>query len=151
MRRANISVAAGLACLAVFLFFEAGKLNFGTMRVPQTGFFPKTLLGLIFVLSLCLLIQSLRREISEEAAAAITTEGWIRIGATLATLLGFSLVLEWLGFFVSTLLLMMLLLRAIEPMKWTKVLFVALATALLAYFIFAWLLGVPLPAGVLGI
>jgi len=151
MRRANIVVAASLACLAVFFFFEAGRLNFGNMRLPQTGFFPKTLLALVFILSLCLLVQALGQEGREERAQSISGQGWIRIGATLATLLGFALLLEWLGFFVSTFLLMVLLLRAIEAMPWSKVVFVALSTALVAYFIFAWLLGVPLPAGVLGI
>jgi len=151
MRRANIVVAISLACLASFFFFEAGRLNFGNMRVPQTGFFPKTLLVLVLVLSLCLLVQTLRQAETETRSQPIPSEGWIRIGATLATLLGFALLLEWLGFFVSTFLLMVLLLRAIEAMRWPKVIVLALVTALVSYFLFAWLLGVPLPAGVLGI
>lgn len=151
MRRANIVVAISLACLAIFFFFEAGRLNFGNMRVPQTGFFPKTLLLLVLVLSLCLLAQTLHQAETEIRTHPIPSEGWIRIATTLATLLGFALLLEWLGFFVSTFLLMILLLRAIEAMRWSKVIVVALATALVSYFLSAWLLGVPLPAGVLGI
>jgi hypothetical protein len=46
---------------------------------------------------------------------------------------------------------MVLLLRAIESLAWHKVFAVALATSLVAYAIFGWLLGIPLPAGVLGI
>ena len=46
---------------------------------------------------------------------------------------------------------MVLLLRAIEAPRWPKVFVVALVTALLSYGLFAWLLGVPLPAGILGI
>ena len=151
MRRANIVVAVSLACLAIFFLFEAGRLNFGNMRVPQTGFFPKTLLVLVLALSLCLLVRTLRQAETETRTQPIPSQGWIRIGATLAALLGFALLLEWLGFFVSTFLLMILLLRAIEAMPWAKVVLVALSTALVAYFIFAWLLGVPLPSGVLGI
>jgi putative tricarboxylic transport membrane protein len=70
---------------------------------------------------------------------------------TLAALAGFALVLERLGFLLTTFLLMVLLLRAIEAQRWPKVIVVALATALISYAIFAWLLGVPLPPGVLGI
>ena len=81
----------------------------------------------------------------------IETEGWIRIGATLATLAGFALVLEHLGFLLSTFLLMVCLLRAIEAQSWGKIITVALATSLITYGLFARLLGVPLPAGVLGI
>ena len=66
-------------------------------------------------------------------------------------MVGFALVLEWLGFLLSTFFLMVLLLRAIEAPRWSKVIIVALVTALISYGLFAWLLGVPLPAGVLGI
>jgi hypothetical protein len=60
-------------------------------------------------------------------------------------------VLERLGFLLATFILMVLLLRAIEAPRWPKVLIVALVTSLLSYGLFAWLLGVPLPGGILGI
>jgi putative tricarboxylic transport membrane protein len=151
MRRANIFIALALAGLAAYLFFEAGKLNFGNMRVPQTGFFPKTLLALLILLSVFLLAQTLREKETGQGVEKIASQGLIRIGATLASLVGFALVLERLGFLLSTFLLMVLLLRAIEAPKWSKVFVVALSTALIAYFLFAWLLGIPLPAGILGI
>ena len=150
MRRANITVALVLASLSTFLLFEAGRFNFGTLRVPQTGFFPKTLVTLLLLLSLVSLVQALRQKDSEQAAVKISADGWTRIAATLATLIGFALVLERLGFLPSTFLLMVLLLRAIEAPRWSKVFTVALATAVASYGLFAWLLGVPLPVGVLG-
>ena len=150
MRRANIAVALGLTSLSIFLLFEAGRFNFGTLRVPQTGFFPKTLVTLLLLLSLVLLVQALRQKETERGREKIAADGWSRIGATLATMIGFALVLEWLGFLLSTFLLMVLSLRAIEAPRWSKVFTVALATALASYGLFAWLLGVPLPAGVLG-
>jgi putative tricarboxylic transport membrane protein len=151
MKRANLVAAAGLLGLAGFILFESRKLNFGNFRVPHTGFFPKILVGLLLLLSLACLAQTLRDKAIEQRAEKIPTEGWLRIGATLATLIGFALVLEWLGFLLSTFFLMVLLLRAIEAPKWSKVIVVALVTALISYGLFAWLLGVPLPAGVLGI
>jgi putative tricarboxylic transport membrane protein len=75
----------------------------------------------------------------------------VRIGGTLATMVGFALALERLGFLLTTFLLMVLLLRAIESQRWPKVVAIALMTALISYAIFGWLLGIPLPAGVLGI
>ena len=150
MRRANITVALALASLSTFLLFEAGRFNFGTLRVPQTGFFPKTLVILLLLLSLVLLVQALRQKETERGSQKIAADGWSRIAATLATMIGFALVLERLGFLLSTFLLMMLLLRAIEAPRWPKVFMVALVTALASYGLFAWLLGVPLPAGVLG-
>jgi putative tricarboxylic transport membrane protein len=151
MRRGNIVAALGLAGLAGYLFFEAGKLRFGTARMPQTGFFPKTLLALLLVLSLVLLGQALRQSDTGRAAERIPAEGWIRIGATMVILVGFALVLEKLGFLLSTFLLMVLLLRAIEAPKWSKVIAVAISTAVLSYILFGWLLGIPLPGGILGL
>ena len=150
MKRVELVAVIGLLLLVGFISFESRQLSFGTFRVPHTGFFPKILVGLLLLLSLTCLAQTLRAKEPDRRAEKIPAEGWIRIGATLATLVGFALVLEWLGFLLSTFLLMVLLLRAIEAPKWSKVVIVALTTALASYILFAWLLGVPLPAGVLG-
>ena len=150
MRRANITVALVFVGVSIFFLFAAGRFNFGTLRVPQTGFFPRTLVILLLLLSLVLLVQALRQKAVDLAGEKIATEGWIRIASTLATMIGFALVLEWLGFLLSTFLLMVLLLRAIEAPRWSKVFTVALVTALASYGLFAWLLSVPLPAGILG-
>jgi putative tricarboxylic transport membrane protein len=151
MKRADVTVALILIGLASFILLEAGKLSFGSIRVPQTAFFPVVLATLLLVLSLFLLAQALRSAPTGRGRERIDAEGWSRIGATLVTLVGFALALERLGFLLSTFLLMVLLLRAIEPQAWHKVLAVALATSLVAYAIFGWLLGIPLPAGVIGI
>lgn len=146
-RRSNIAVALLLSGLAGWLLFESGKLRFGTMRLPQTAFFPSILAALLLVLSLVLLFQALSQTAEINDSAKIEAQGWGRIGATLATLVGFAILLDYLGFIVSTFLLMVLLLRAIEPQKWPRVIVIALVTALGAYVLFGWLLAIPLPAG----
>jgi len=149
--RSDIAVAAILLALAGYIFLAASALPFGTARVPQTAFFPKTLALLLAILSLVVLAQALARAKTTFDSNKIGSAGWFRIGATLATLAGFALVLERLGFLLSTFLLMVCLLRAIEAQSWGKIIAVALATSLITYGLFARLLGVPLPAGVLGI
>ena len=150
MRRANITVALVFVGVSIILLFAAGRFNFGTLRVPQTGFFPRTLAILLLLLSLVLLVQALRHKAVEQGGVKIANEGWIRIASTLAIMIGFALVLERLGFLLSTFLLMVFLLRAIEAPRWPKVFAVASATAFASYGLFGWLLGVPLPAGILG-
>jgi putative tricarboxylic transport membrane protein len=149
--RSNIAVAAVLLALAGYIFLAAGTLPFGTMRVPQTAFFPRTLAVLLGIMSLILLARALAGREALGGGEKIETQGWIRIAVTLMTLAGFALVLERLGFLLTTFLLMISLLRAIEAQSWRKVVVVALATALISYAIFSLLLGVPLPAGLLGI
>jgi putative tricarboxylic transport membrane protein len=149
--RSNIAVAAVLLALAGYIFLAAGTLPFGTMRVPQTAFFPRTLAVLLGIMALILLARTLAGREALRGGEKIETQGWIRIAVTLMTLAGFALALERLGFLLTTFLLMISLLRAIEAQKWRKVVVVALATALISYAIFSLLLGVPLPAGLLGI
>lgn len=151
MKRFEIAAAAALAGFAGYILFESTRLRIGSFRVPQTGFFPRVLGILLVLLTLIELLRALRHPESANAPGKIASEGWFRIGATLATMLGFALVMEQLGFLLATFFLMVLLLRAIEAPRWPKVLIVALITSLLSYGLFAWLLGVPLPAGILGI
>jgi putative tricarboxylic transport membrane protein len=151
MRRSNLLVSLILVGLSGIILVEASKLTFGSIRTPQTAFFPAILAFLLLLFSLVLLSQVFGQPDAANRDQAITAEGWTRIGATLGTLIGFALVLERLGFLLSTFLLMILLLRAIEPQKWSVVIIVALSTSLVSYFIFAWLLNIPLPTGPLGI
>lgn len=150
MKRFEVIAAALLAALAGYVLFASGNLRIGNFRVPQTGFFPRVLGVLLVLLTVGELVRALRQ--AETAATEpIPSEGLRRIGATLAIMLGFALVLEWLGFLLATFALMVLLLRAIEAPRWPKVIVVASIAAGLSYGLFAWLLGVPLPVGILGI
>jgi putative tricarboxylic transport membrane protein len=151
MRRSTIAASLILAGLAGLILFEASRLAFGSIRVPQTGFFPSILATLLLFFSIALLVQTRRQAGGESREPPIKSEAWIRISITLAAMLGFALVLEKLGFLLSTFTLMLLLLRVIEAQKWSRVIAVALATALISYFLFARLLNIPLPGGVLEI
>ena len=151
MRRLTIAASLILAGLAGLTLFEASRLAFGSIRVPQTGFFPSILAILLLFFSIALLVQTCRQAGGESGEQPITSEAWIRISITLAAMLGFALVLEKLGFLLSTFTVMLVLLRVIEPQKWPRVLAVALATALISYFLFGRLLNIPLPSGVLEI
>lgn len=151
MRRLNIAASLILAGLAGLILYEASQLAFGSIRVPQTGFFPSILAILLLFFSIALLVQTCRQAGGTGGEQPIKNEAWTRISITLAAMLGFALVLERLGFLLSTFTVMLLLLRVIEPQKWSRVIVVALATALVSYFLFARLLNIPLPAGVLEI
>ena len=151
MKQSNVAISLILIGLAGFILVQSGNLPFGNLRTPQTGFFPTTLATLLLIFSVILLAQTFLGAEIRLGPDKIVAEGWVRIGATLATMVGFAFALERLGFLLTTFLLMVLLLRAIESQRWPKVVAVALTTALISYAIFGWLLGIPLPGGVLGI
>ena len=148
--RSHILAAVLLLALAGYIFLAAGELPFGTLRVPQSAFFPKILAVLLAILSLLMLIRPVGA-VGKAEVNAIDASGWRRIGITLAAMAGFALVLEPLGFLLAAFLLMVALLRAVEAQSWRRIIVIAAAAALISYLIFARFLGVPLPAGVLGI
>jgi putative tricarboxylic transport membrane protein len=149
--RSHILVAVLLLTLAGYIFLAAGEFPFGTLRVPQSAFFPKVLAVLLAALSLLMLIRPAAALATAEEAGAIDAGGWRRVGATLAAMAGFALVLEPLGFLLAAFLSMVALLRAVEAQSWRRIIVIAAAAALVSQLVFARLLGVPLPAGVLGI
>ena len=114
MKRSQLFVSLVLAGLAAFLLIQSWHLSFGSMRVPQTGFFPTVLAILLLILAAVLFGQGLVGAQSGRGPDKILPEGWSRIGLTLAAMIAFALVLESLGFLLSTFFLMILLLRAIE-------------------------------------
>jgi putative tricarboxylic transport membrane protein len=152
MKTSNIAISVILIGLAGFVLMQTRHLPFGTLQVPQTAFFPAILATLLLGFSFILLAQTLVAAPERRwGADRIAAEGWVRIGATLAAMVAFALVLERLGFLLTTFLLMVLLLRAVESQRWPKVVGIAVTAALISYALFGWLLGIPLPAGVLGI
>ena len=151
MKQSNIAISLILIGLAGFILLQSRNLAFGSLRAPQIAFFPRTLATLLLIFAVILLAQTLLGGEIRRGPDKIVAEGWVRIGGTLATMVGFALALERLGFLLTTFLLMVLLLRAIESQRWPKVVAIAIMTALISYAIFGWLLGIPLPAGVLGI
>jgi putative tricarboxylic transport membrane protein len=151
MKRSDAAVSVFLIGLAGFILLESRHLSFGTMRMPQTAFFPIILAVLLLIFSGLLLAKVLIGSESDNGRNRLPAESWPRIGATLATMVGFALVLERAGFFLTTFLLMVLLLRTIEAQRWSKVIGIAVATALIFYVVFGWLLDIPLPAGIFGI
>jgi putative tricarboxylic transport membrane protein len=151
MKRSQLAVSLVLFGWAAFLLIQSRHLSFGSMRVPQTGFFPTVLAILLLILAAILFGQGFVGAEHGRGPDKILAEGWSRIGLTLAAMIAFALVLESLGFLLSTFFLMILLLRAIESQRWSKVVVVAVLTAIASYAIFGWILGIPLPGGVLGI
>jgi putative tricarboxylic transport membrane protein len=66
-------------------------------------------------------------------------------------LIAFALVFERLGFLLSTMALLIGLMRLIDPVPWLRALPIAVLAPLGSWFVIQKLLKVALPAGMLGI
>jgi putative tricarboxylic transport membrane protein len=124
--------------------YESAKLPFGTVHSPGQGFFPWWISSVIFLLALLLLFQAL----TSPSSVARERSGRIaKVAALLVILAAYTSLLEPLGYPLCTFLLVLFMLRATDPQRWTVALGMAALTAIGSYVVFAIWLGVPLPRG----
>jgi hypothetical protein len=151
MRRADQVTAAVLFVGSLVLMWEARKLPPSFTLGPGPEFLPFWLGVLMAGLAVLLFLQAWRRAPARgEPRVFPGLKAFVTIGATLAGLATYILVLEQLGFLLAVGLLTAFLLAVVERQRWTLSLGVAVVNAVLLHTIFRTLLGVSLPKGVLG-
>ncbi len=150
----NAERVSGFFWLAVGLITLYGSfhLGLGTFREPASGFFPLLAGCVICFLAIIVLLQSFRRR--EEAWAKLSTlwaeVDWHRPLIIVFLIVGFILVLEWLGFILSGFLFLFILFKWEGKMSWRKAIMIPLITLIFTYLIFDVFLKANLPKGILG-
>ena len=134
---------------SILICIESYRLGIGSFHAPGTGFFPFWV-GMVFgMLSLVLLVLTFIRE---GKRVGITEKiQWRSIILVLASLFLYAVVLEKIGFVVSTLLFIGALLMIIERKKWHIVVIIAILSTLAFYIVFQVWLQSNLPKGILGL
>jgi putative tricarboxylic transport membrane protein len=138
---------AVVAASGVYLF-NALPLPHGTPARPGAGFFPLGVGVFGATLALAWTVSAFRRGSTAAGDHPVPTEGRGRVAATAGALVGFCLLLPWAGYPVTALVFTVLSLRWLGA-QWKAALGIGLASAVTSYYLFAVLLGVPLPHGVL--
>ncbi len=133
--------------VGVLIFWQGGSLSMGSLNSPGPGFFPKLLAITIIVLSIFLNIPR-----TKKGQGIQSLSYWLnwRVSIVFAALIGYFLSLDYLGFVISSFLLMIFLFIGIDSHKWYKALLGAILTIGLVYVLFEILLKSNLPQGVFG-
>jgi hypothetical protein len=129
------------------------QLGLGTLRIPGSGFFPfwgGVVLGLLS-LTHFLVATIQRRRAAKEVESQGEDINWKNLLVTFSLLSSYPFMLGVIGFLPSTFCFFFLLLRFIEPQKWSIVFGLSAATAVLAFFIFQYWLRMQFPIGIFGI
>jgi len=137
--------AAVLLVFGLIALEEASRLRFGSLARPGPGFFPVVLAAGFSLVCTGLLVIAARAR--EADAVSATRLGRLKIGATMAALFVYTLVLESAGFVAATFALLLFFFKALERQPWLVAVASSLVTALVTYLVFKVWLNVQLPAG----
>jgi hypothetical protein len=134
----------------VFITLKSAWLGVGGVHRPGPGFFPLLDGILLAVLSAVLLSRSLL--IKGGATAGIPTGEKEKLHLVAYAFIGtlvYASIFEWIGFLISTFVLMIFLLKLLDPKKWWITIVTAGLISSSAYVIFNVLLKSGLPKGIL--
>lgn len=126
---------------------ESWRLGFGSFVRPGPGFVPFLAAALLGILAVVGLIQSVPARSAGKKAEGFDSRDMLRILLLIAALALYVLLWDLLGFLAATFLVLLLLYRAVEPMRWRTVLISSVLTLAGTYVLFSTLLGARLPAG----
>jgi putative tricarboxylic transport membrane protein len=124
-------------------------LPMGTIDAPKGGLFPLIVGVFIVAISLSLLFHSFKGVQDSQEPSETFPKGADRnrLLAVSVSLLIFALCLKPLGYLISTVGLMAVIVRLFGLRGWAKIALAAALTGFLSYYLFAVILEVPLPRG----
>jgi putative tricarboxylic transport membrane protein len=128
--------------------YLAASLGFplGSVVKPGPGFFPVGV-GVFLCLAAAALALALGRGPALTTAAPLPPDARARVATTVLALVGFCLLLPWVGYAACAFAFVALLLRRLGGTAWPGVVVTAALSALASAYVFGVLLGVPLPRG----
>ncbi len=149
----NYDWGSGLLCLLIGMGFVAGgvKMGLGPVSAPGAGFFPAALGGILSALSLALLITTALGKFRAEEKQRFWKEknSWVKIALVLLSLILFMLLLEFLGYIITTIIFVFFLLKFVGKKGWRISIVMAVLVSLGSYALFKMALGVSLPRGLI--
>jgi hypothetical protein len=142
----RVDRGVGIAALfgGVLLAIAGWRLDPGTSKLPGPGFFPLLIACTMVGLGVWLFLHPG----SEEKSVSPESSRWSALAIALVSIFGYTMVLNDLGYLVSTFALLIVQLRWVEKESWSTSLWTAVIASAVSLVVFRVLLKVPLPAGI---
>jgi putative tricarboxylic transport membrane protein len=138
--------AIGLG-LGIFVIRSSFKLKIGTIHDPGSGYV-LFYTGILMCLFAATIIIAAVTEGGPTFGSRWEGARWTKPAVLIACLVVYCFALEPLGFLVSSIPLMLLLLRAIDPVRWPLAIPLAVLAPLGVWWVLKRLLLIQLPAGI---
>ncbi len=148
MKKAGVWAGIILLVYAITIFYQSLALDYSTRLGPGPGFFPLWLSGILIILTLFYIIDSVKQDVV--AITDILPGGQARknILSTLAGLIVFPVIVPFLGFVISASILLFIMF--VRDYKWYTALGISVGLSVLLLVVFQSLLGVSLPVNEFG-
>jgi putative tricarboxylic transport membrane protein len=147
LRRADIAAGCILSLLGLFILYAASSIRVGVERALSPRTFPFTIGFLIFVCGMGLAVKSWRFRGEDIKIPWPDREGMrINLG-TLVILAIYILLMNPLGFPLSTFLYVTASIWFLKPAKWVSAILIGLIFGFISYYVFIHLLKLSFPLG----
>lgn len=138
---AEIMVSLFFLLLSLIYLFFAQDLTFGTLGAPKAGFLPMVAGGIAVVLSLMLVIKL----VLQNRVKVTDATNWRKFILIIAGLVIYITILDVVGYFFATFIIMFYLLKVTDTIGWACPLFIAAGVSVVGYLLFREYLNVYLP------
>ena len=146
-KRIDIGVGIALCLISTVIYLYAEQYTGRGVNQYGPNFFPQALSGLMFIAAMALIIQAFRGNALENFES-INKQGLIRATVTLTLSIGYLLLINGLGFYISTAVFLFIVMLHLGLSKhWLNAL-VSVLTASFVYGLFHFFLKIPLPEGI---
>ena len=128
-------------------------LGLGSGGEPGSGFLPIIAGGFICAMSIIIYLQTYTNKEMAKSRFADHWRGthWSRTIILVLLTLAFVWLIEILGYFVTSILLLVVIMRFLEKLDWFKSIVIPIITVILTYLLFTSLLDTNMPRGMLGL
>lgn len=149
MKIDNTELWSGLVALALSLFviWSGVNMGMGSITDPGSGYVV-FYAGLLMVLFSLIMLYSAVKDGGPTFLSLWRDVLWTKPLIVIVLLIAFTLAFETLGFLFSTIVLLIVLLRVIDPVPWVRAISIAVLVPLVCWYVLVKLLLIQLPAGI---
>lgn len=150
MKKGNLISAALCAILAITIIVVASRYPsaevYGT-GVPGPGLWPICISVILLLCAVILKIRTLKMKSEDDVSLGLLSRGARRVYICMGILIAYVAVLNYLGFIISTLVMMFIFIQWFSKKKVPISILLSAGCTLTIYFVFKLLLNVPIDFG----
>ena len=148
MKKADVGTGVGLLLLSLAVFWKAFEYRKTAIYIYGPNFFPQLLALALGVCAISLIIRAFQGK-SLRQTDHIDRQGFLRMVLAIVICIGYLLLMQVLGFALSTMVFLFVLMTFLQQQGLLKRIISSVAVALAVWAIFRYFLVIPIPTGML--